>query len=136
MKKTGRCLCGKCEFSFECDNLEVGACHCNMCRNWSGWPTMAMHIDGPVVFKDETNLKWYNSSQWGMRGFCGECWSNLVWSMKDRSMMCPLVGSIDDTSDITFSTELFIDEKPGYYDFANSTKQMTGAEVFAEFSEE
>ena len=97
---------------------------------------MAMHIDGPVAFKDETSLKWYSSSEWGMRGFCSECWSNLVWSMKDRSMMCPLIGSVDDVSDITFSTELFIDEKPKYYTFANDTKQMTGAEVFAEFSGE
>jgi hypothetical protein len=56
--------------------------------------------------------------------------------MKDRSMMCPLIGSVDDVSDITFSTELFIDEKPKYYTFANDTKQMTGAEVFAEFSGE
>ena len=44
-QKTGACLCGKCKFSFECDNLEVGACHCSMCRKWSGGPSMAMHID-------------------------------------------------------------------------------------------
>lgn len=136
MKKTGSCLCGKCVFSFECDNLEVGACHCEMCRKWSGGPTMAMHVDGLVVFENENFLKWYDSSEWGMRGFCSECWSNLVWSMKDRSMMAPLIGSVDDVADITFTTELFIDEKPEYYKFANSTKQMTWAEVFAEFSGE
>jgi hypothetical protein len=89
-----------------------------------------------VVFKNEEYLKWYSSSEWGMRGFCGECGSNLIWSMKDRSMMCPLIGSVDDVSNITFSTELFIDEKPEYYDFQNDTKKMTGAEVFAEFSGE
>ena len=96
---------------------------------------MAMHIDGPLIFQDESFVKWYDSSTWGMRGFCSECWSNLAWSMKDRSMMCPLIGSVDDTSDIKFTTELFIDEKPEYYDFVNITRKMTGAEVFAEFSE-
>jgi len=69
-----------------------------------------------------------------MRGFCSECGSNLVWSMQDRSMMCPLIGSVDDISDIKFTTELFIDEKPAYYSFSGDTKKMTGAEVFAEFS--
>lgn len=135
-QKTGSCLCGKCRYSFECDNLEVWACHCSMCRKWSGGPVMAMHIDGLVVFENEDSLKWYSASDWGMRWFCGECWSNLVWSMKDRSMMNPLIGSVDNVSDITFTTELFIDEKPEYYSFKNDTKQMTGAEVFAHFSGE
>ena len=31
------------------------------------------------------------------------------------------------------SDQVFVDEKPAYYDFANKTHNMTGAEVFAEF---
>ena len=31
------------------------------------------------------------------------------------------------------TSQIFIDEKPAYYDFANKTKNMTGAEVFAAF---
>ncbi len=135
-KKTGSCLCGKCKFSFDTENLEIGACHCSMCRKWTGGLSMAMHINSPVIFEDESFVKWYSSSEWGMRGFCSECGSNLAWSMKDKSMMCPSVWSLDDDSDIQFSTEVFIDEKPKYYSFANDTKKMTGAEVFAEFSGE
>ena len=29
--------------------------------------------------------------------------------------------------------QVFIDEKPDYYSFANETKNMTGAEIFAQF---
>lgn len=97
---------------------------------------MWMHIDGAVEFDDESSIKWYHSSDWWMRWFCGECGSNLVWSMKDKSMMSPYVGSLDDTNDLKFSTELFIDEKPPYYSFSNNTRKMTGAEVFAEFAGE
>ena len=32
------------------------------------------------------------------------------------------------------TSQIFIDEKPAYYDFANKTKNMTGAEVFAAFA--
>ncbi len=32
-----------------------------------------------------------------------------------------------------FSSQIFIDEKPAYYEFANKTHNMTGAEVFAAF---
>ncbi len=32
------------------------------------------------------------------------------------------------------TSQIFIDEKPAYYDFANKTHNMTGAEVFAAFA--
>ena len=35
--------------------------------------------------------------------------------------------------DISFDSQIFIDEKPEYYTFANQTTFMTGAEVFAKY---
>jgi len=32
-----------------------------------------------------------------------------------------------------FKRQVFVDEKPEYYDFANKTKDFTGAEIFAMF---
>jgi hypothetical protein len=34
---------------------------------------------------------------------------------------------------IIFDHQVFIDEKPGFYCFANETHTMTGAELFAQF---
>jgi hypothetical protein len=31
------------------------------------------------------------------------------------------------------TTEIFVDEKPGYYTFANETRKLTGQEVMAAF---
>jgi hypothetical protein len=134
-QKTGGCLCGKCRYSFESDKFEVGACHCAMCRKWAGAPVMGLHIDGPVVIEDESSLKWYDSSEWGQRGFCEYCGSNLFWATKDRSMMVPFAGSLDDDTGLKFTSEIFIDDKPEFYEFANKTVQKTGAEVMAEFSD-
>ena len=41
--------------------------------------------------------------------------------------------ALDDRAGFAFTGQVFIDEKPAYYDFANATKTMTGAEVFAAF---
>ena len=35
--------------------------------------------------------------------------------------------AFDDTSGFAFTSQIFVDEKPAYYDFANKTKSMTGA---------
>ena len=132
-KKTGRCLCGDCKFSFESNILTVGVCHCNMCRRWSGGVIMGLHIDSPMIFENEKSLKWYKSSDWGMRGFCKNCGTNLCWSTVNKSMMVPFAGSLDDVSDLEFTSEIFIDEKPDFYAFKNNTKKQTGEEVFAQF---
>lgn len=44
------------------------------------------------------------------------------------------VGLLNTEGDIHFSHQVFIDEKPSYYTFANDTQNMTGAEVFAMFA--
>jgi hypothetical protein len=44
------------------------------------------------------------------------------------------VGIFDNLDGIVFDHQVFIDDKPDYYDFANKTKNMTGEEVFAKFS--
>jgi hypothetical protein len=41
------------------------------------------------------------------------------------------VGVFDDGYDLVFENQVFIDEKPSFYQFANETKDMTGAELFA-----
>jgi hypothetical protein len=43
-------------------------------------------------------------------------------------------GIFGDDQSFVFDHQVFIDEKPAYYDFANKTEDMTGAELFAKFA--
>ena len=43
-------------------------------------------------------------------------------------------GLFDDDKAFVFDNQVFIDEKPSYYCFANETENMTGAEVFAKYA--
>jgi hypothetical protein len=40
-------------------------------------------------------------------------------------------GLFGDVEGYVFDHQVFIDERPGFYEFANKTKDMTGAELFA-----
>ncbi len=42
MKGKGKCLCGSVELEVEYASNELGACHCSMCRNWSGGPMLVI----------------------------------------------------------------------------------------------
>ena len=46
------------------------------------------------------------------------------------------VGLFDTDTKFEFTTHIFIEQKPDYYDFANHTKMMTREQVIAAFAEE
>ncbi|HUS53470.1 MAG TPA: GFA family protein [Thermohalobaculum sp.] len=130
--KTGQCLCGAVKFSAEDVPHQIGACHCAQCRRWASGPYFAVAAPG-LRFEGEENIGRYRSSEWAERGFCKLCGSSLFYRMikEDRYMMA--VGSFDDQSGFELSRQVFIDEKPGFYDFAQATKTSTGDDFFVRF---
>ena len=134
---TGHCLCGDVRYSARLGALEVGACHCSMCRRWSGGPLLAVEVEeGSVKFEDAGRISTYRASEWGERGFCRNCGTVLFWRMQDGSHFALCAGTLDDDVALSFTTEIFIDEKPAYYEFANPTAKLTGQQVFEMFSAE
>ncbi len=136
LPRSGGCLCGAVKFSatpkLNADRLHVDACHCSMCRRQVGGPLMAVACDTFEVTAGQS-LGVYQSSDWAERCFCTRCGSNLFWRMRDGSFFTVNAGALDDLSDAKFTAEIYIDQKPPYYDFAQATQKLTGAEVRALF---
>ena len=95
---------------------------------------MAVECKGDVDFSGEGNIGLYQSSSWAERGFCNKCGSHLFYKFKQNNQYFIPVGLFESESDFTFTHQVFIDEKPDYYSFANETKNMTGADIFAQFT--
>jgi hypothetical protein len=127
---TGQCLCGAVKFTAHGVPHEVGVCHWGMCRRWSGGPALAVEVES-VALEGTENIAWFRSSDWAERGFCKTCGANLFYHIVDSSQYIIAAGAFDDQSGFEMTSQFFIDEKPGYYAFANQTRMMTGAEVFA-----
>ncbi|MEA5624320.1 GFA family protein [Nostoc sp. UHCC 0251] len=113
---------------------QMGACHCSMCRKWGGGPLLAIDCKGDVSFFGEENIGLYQSSQWAERGFCKQCGSHLFYKLKQNNQYFIPVGLFEKCEGLVFDHQVFIDEKPKYYCFADETKNLTGAEVFAQFA--
>lgn len=133
-KKSGRCLCGAVHFSAEDAPQSIGVCHCAMCRRWSSGPFFALHCKGAVTFDGEQYVERYKSSEWAERGFCRVCGTNLFYRIIDSGEYIVSVGALDDQDGFVLDSEIFVDEQPPFYAFANETTKMTGAEVFAMFA--
>lgn len=139
MQKTGSCLCGAVTFRIEDAPAECGACHCGMCRKWSGGVYLGLHVPaGGATFAGEERITVYKSSDWAERGFCSTCGSSLFYRVTapgpHRGDMHFGLGTLDDPGGISLAEEIFIDEKPEGYAFEGHRKTMTAAEVFAMFA--
>ncbi len=126
----GSCLCGAVQFIAKEMHLNFGACHCEMCRKWTGGPYMSVFCGSEVTFTGETSIGVYNSSQWAERGFCKSCGSALFYRLKENQQYHVPLGLFENSEALSFNIQVFIDKKPDHYQFANETNQMTEAEIF------
>ncbi|GAA4043181.1 GFA family protein [Parerythrobacter jejuensis] len=103
-----------------------------MCRRWCGSAYLAVQSDGRAEFTGEEHIGRFQSSDWAERGFCTRCGSNLYYRFLPTGAYSFLAGLFDDLGSMELGDQIFIDEKPHYYDFAQDTPKKTGAEVIAE----
>ena len=132
--KTGGCLCGSVRYELTETPEAYAACHCGMCRKFSGGIELGIQVmpDG-VKFIPTQTLAIYESSDWAERGFCTSCGSSIFWRLtaegEMQGMFSIAAGSLDDMSGMEFGAEVYIDHKPASHEFAGERDRMTEAEV-------
>ncbi|WP_286239122.1 GFA family protein [Neptuniibacter halophilus] len=131
----GSCLCGAVQVMADVTTGNMGVCHCSICRKWGGGPLFATDCGGGVEFSGEENIGVYSSSEWAERGFCKSCGTHLFYRLKQGAHYVIPVGLFDAGVEWRFSEQIFIDEKPRYYRFADKTRELTGEAVFAEYAQ-
>lgn len=80
----------------------------------------------------DEHLTSYASSDWAERAFCKKCGSNLWYRFVpgDHHSFAAGLFNLGDNAEI--EQQIFVEEKPEFYDFAQDTPMKTGTEVIAE----
>jgi len=128
---TGRCLCGAVEFTCESASTEHNACHCDMCRRWSGGAPLFTTHAKDVTFRSEASLGRFASSDWAERGFCKACGTPMFYRFVRANAYMMSVGVFDDTSPFKLTHEVFVDKKPEGYALSGDHPRWTEAETLA-----
>jgi hypothetical protein len=129
----GRCLCGAVTVRINPTGKHVEACHCGMCQRWGGSALLSLKGVTEAEFDGEENVGSYRSSEWAERGFCTRCGSSLYYLYLPKGSYAFAAGLFDNLQGYRLGEEIFIDDKPDYYDFAGERERLTGAEVMAKF---
>lgn len=96
---TGSCLCGALSFRADVPPRRVTHCHCEMCRRASGAAvaTFATFESARVHWDGE--MRRFDSSEVGWRGFCPTCGSTVCFGFKPRPERIYIATGIFDDPD-------------------------------------
>lgn len=128
---SGHCLCGAVKITLTDAHREIDVCHCKMCARWGGAMYAGLEAGRCSVEGDEA-ITIYQSSDWAERAFCSKCGSNLWYSFKPTGNRTFLAGMFDLPEGMAIKQQIFVDEKPDWYDLAQKSPMKTGAQIIAE----
>lgn len=92
----------------------------------------AVHCGSDVSFNGGEPSR-FRSSDWAERGFCPTCGTHLFYHLLPGNEYILPAGLFQD-QDFNLSSEVFIDEKPAYYELKNETQKLTGQQVFEQYA--
>lgn len=132
----GHCLCGAVQLEGR-GEPRLDACHCDMCLHWHGGPAIAVVFsEGIAVTAGKDVIGVYDSSEWATRQFCTRCGSTLYFKMKNSEKFSAQAGLFDLPDGLEIGEHIFIDEKPGWYDFTGDAPRLTGAETLEKYADQ
>ncbi|MHA7818889.1 MAG: GFA family protein [Erythrobacter sp.] len=127
----GHCLCGAVGIDLRDAHHEVDVCHCRMCQRWTG--SMYAGIEGEdFIVTGEDHITVYPSSEWAERAFCKTCGSSLWYKFLPTGGRTFIAGLFDLPNGLPIKQQIFVDEKPDWYDLVQQSPMKTGAEIIAE----
>ncbi|MDC0662726.1 GFA family protein [Marinobacter sp. SS21] len=133
--ETVNCLCGAVSIHAAAVSSKADVCHCAMCRKWGGGPLLALDAGTEVSIEGSQHVSVFDSSEWAQRGFCNRCGTHLFYRLKANGQYVLPAGLFTENQDrLALTHQVFIDHKPAFYEFANRTENLTGAELFAKFA--
>lgn len=139
LERDGGCLCGAVRFHATLTGTNYGICHCPMCRKWTGSALLGITVpEGNVTWQGADHVARRQSSGWGERAWCRDCGSPVWFRVTvdgpySGNLELP-IGSLDDASGLTATSEIYIDHKPDSFAFAgDGRKVLTRADCIAKF---
>ncbi|MEM8750039.1 MAG: GFA family protein [Pseudomonadota bacterium] len=129
---SGQCLCGQVTVHATPRSRNISVCHCSKCRTWTGGPFIALDCGDAVAMSGPISV--FKSSAWAERVFCSNCGSAITWRLQEGGEYHLSSQLFTESDGFPMKSQVFIDEKPDNYNFAETTETMTGAQVFAMFA--
>lgn len=123
----GSCLCGAISLEVAGNLAGVEACHCTMCRKWSGHVGASVEVPrSALTIQGVENIRWFRSSEKVRRGFCSKCGTSLFFDPIDQEKhdwIAVQMGAFDTPTETKMALHIFVAEKGDYYEITDGLPQ-------------
>jgi hypothetical protein len=128
----GHCMRGAVTVTVAQFGDNMNACHCDMCRRWTGSAFVAVRASAKDVDL-QGPVKTIARSDWATRGWCDTCGSTLFYRTNADGSYGLSAGLFANTAGRQLNIEYFVDQKPDGFAYAGDHKRLTEAETLAFF---
>ncbi|MEO8243942.1 MAG: GFA family protein [bacterium] len=132
---TGGCLCGRVRYEAEVFLHNGYICHCTICQKSTGQPAeITVLIKAGTLHFTAEPPTFFNSSDFGRRGFCGTCGSRLVWQAQDPAEDWTTnlsVGSLDAPAAVRVTCHIYADTQLPWYNLRDDLPKFFEADAEA-----
>ncbi|XDA98098.1 GFA family protein [Sulfitobacter sp. LCG007] len=139
-RRTGGCMCGSVRFEARDVPAAFGACHCEMCRRWTGSALLGVTVkSADLSWEGSENIATVQSSDWAERAWCNKCGTGIYFRVTlegewSGGTEIP-IGLFDDQSGFEMKNEIYIDHKPDSFAYAGDGRTLlTRAQCVEKFS--
>ncbi|HRI68518.1 MAG TPA: GFA family protein [Polyangium sp.] len=116
-KLVGACHCGRVQVTMPDDSVGVVACHCADCQKLHGNYFALLATERSLVhWEGEEHIQWYHSSPANERGFCRHCGSRLAKRPVEGTRIMVSAGLFDRELPRKVVKNLWVEQKPVWYD--------------------
>jgi hypothetical protein len=124
---TGGCLCGAIQYEVRGPMRDVVNCHCGQCRKFHGHFGAYSNCElDRLTIVGRPYLKWYNSSNFARRGFCGKCGSSLFWQRRKGNGISIAAGTLDAPTKLKTIRHIFVADAGDYYKLSDRLEKLPG----------
>ncbi|HTV71600.1 MAG TPA: GFA family protein, partial [Rhizobiaceae bacterium] len=112
---SGGCQCGNVRFRVEGALGDASVCHCRMCQKASGnFYLPLVSVRGAKLTWTRGEPKRFRSSNYGWRGFCGDCGTPLFYEAPDGIALA--IATFDEPEEIAPAVQWGTEAKLPYVD--------------------
>lgn len=126
--RAGGCDCGGVCYEVSGPMRAVVNCHCGQCRRTHGhFASYSSAAGADLHFTEQRGLRWYRSSEFARRGFCGECGASLFWARDDADDISIAAGTLHGSTGLRSIAHIFMDDAGDYYELQDDLPRYPGA---------
>lgn len=126
----GGCLCGAIRYEVGGPIRQVVNCHCGQCRKFHGhYGAYTNALLDAVTITGQIHIKWFNSSSFARRGFCGICGSSLFWQQHRGDSIYIAAGTLDTPTRLKTIGHVMVAHMGDYYRITDRLKKLPGSSL-------